>query len=200
MRLASLSGKTHRRLPDGELIARCLAGEETAWDALIERYAALINTVTIRMGLSSADGADVFQEVCLQLYNHLPDLRDTTRLASWLITITRREAWRLRRCRGPQPLSELAEQTAAHAEPLLGETPPPPEDTLLALDRTHRMYQAMQLLPERCRSLLELLFYHDPPCSYAEINARLGIAPNSIGSARARCLEKLRKILEKELL
>lgn len=200
MRLSSLTGKAHRQLPDGELIARCLAGEERAWGALIERYAALINTVTIRMGLSEADGADVFQEVCLQLHDHLPDLRDVTRLAAWLITVTRREAWRVRRGRKARPLSELAEPTAAHAQPLLGEPPPSPEEAAFALDRAYRMHQAVQLLPKRCRDLLDLLFYHDPPCSYAEITQRLGIAPNNIGSVRARCLEKLRKILEKESL
>src|SRR5947207_14976697 len=84
------------RQSDATLIAECLAGNEHAWDAIVERFAPLINTVTIRMGLSTDDGADVLQEVCLKLLHHLSDLRDRSLLSAWIVVTTRHEVYRLR--------------------------------------------------------------------------------------------------------
>jgi RNA polymerase sigma factor (sigma-70 family) len=56
--------------------------------------------------------------------------------------------------------------------------------------------EAMGQLNERCRELLGLLYFADPPLSYAEIAQRLGMSEGSIGPARARCLIQLKKILE----
>jgi DNA-binding CsgD family transcriptional regulator len=46
-------------------------------------------------------------------------------------------------------------------------------------------------LPPRCQQLLSMLT-SDPPRSYAEISAELGIPVGSIGPYRARCLDRLR--------
>ena len=48
-------------------------------------------------------------------------------------------------------------------------------------------------LPEKRRELL-LLLLADPPLSYDEISARLGIPRGSIGPTRARALEQLREL------
>src|SRR2546430_5625107 len=45
--------------------------------------------------------------------------------------------------------------------------------------------------PPHGQHLLAMLF-RDPPCSYSEISATLGIPIGSIGPQRARCLERLR--------
>jgi DNA-directed RNA polymerase specialized sigma24 family protein len=47
-------------------------------------------------------------------------------------------------------------------------------------------------LPPGCQQLLDLLTA-DPPVSYAEISARLGIPVGNIGPIRRRCLDKLRR-------
>src|SRR5580692_10240464 len=95
--------------PDSQLIAACLAGDASGWDRLIARYQGLIYTLARRMGMSSVDADDVFQNVCLRLYQHLADLRDTRRLAAWLISTTRREVWHLRRHRGAPSVQDLSE-------------------------------------------------------------------------------------------
>lgn len=58
------------------------------------------------------------------------------------------------------------------------------------------LFTSFAALPERCRRLIALLFYDKEELSYSDI-ARIIKAPvNSIGPTRARCLEKLKKILE----
>ena len=55
---------------------------------------------------------------------------------------------------------------------------------------------AVASLDERCRRLLILLFYRSDTAPYAEVAALLGINEGSIGPTRARCLRKLRDLLD----
>ena len=45
---------------------------------------------------------------------------------------------------------------------------------------------------ERCRRLLEALYYEDPTPSYSELSQRLGVPVGSLGPTRARCMERLK--------
>jgi DNA-directed RNA polymerase specialized sigma24 family protein len=51
-------------------------------------------------------------------------------------------------------------------------------------------------MPERCRELISMLFYQKDGLSYAEIASRLKMPVSSVGPTRARCLEKLKKLLQ----
>ena len=84
-------------LSDPALIAACLEGDYPSWDALIERYQGFVYTLTLRMGVSGPDADDVFQNVCISLFQNLRELRDADRLSSWLAAVTRQEVWRLAR-------------------------------------------------------------------------------------------------------
>lgn len=180
------------RYSDSDLIARCRKGDEEAWDALIERYAPLIYSATRRMGLSSDDCADIFQEISLQLLNHLDEVRDDQRLAAWLLTCTRREVWRWRRrhaatigCLDEECLNKIP----ADDDPL--------EERLIALERGFHIRRAVDLLPQRCRTLLTALYLQDPPLTYEEIAVRMKMPVGSVSPTRARCLGRLKKIYEK---
>ena len=56
--------------------------------------------------------------------------------------------------------------------------------------------KAMEELPDRCRYLLDLLFFSDEKTSYSQAGEAFGWSKDTIGSARIRCLDKLRKILQ----
>jgi RNA polymerase sigma factor (sigma-70 family) len=77
-------------------------------------------------------------------------------------------------------------------------TPAPLQDEQLAeLQELHRVREAVDRLDPRSRQFVELVFLQEEPLPYAEIARRLGIAEGSIGPTRARCLAKLRQILER---
>ena len=63
---------------DDDLLAACLRGEQAAWNALIDRYAALIYSIPLKYGLNEQDAADVFQSVCVSLFQNLGSIRDRT--------------------------------------------------------------------------------------------------------------------------
>ena len=71
------------------------------------------------------------------------------------------------------------------------------EDLRLWLEKQQDIREAVQELPPRCRSLIEMLYFKVEPLSYDEISEKLGIPVPSVGPNRARCLEKLRAKLRK---
>src|SRR5579859_86625 len=196
--LRSLQQNRRHAATDPKLIASCLAGDQRAWKTLIDRYAALILSIGVRMGLCQADAEDVLQNVCVLLFNHLSDLRDTARLSSWLISTTRREAWRLCSQRKAVLSADLpgGDYDIERAAGISMSPSTQPEASAVGLEEHQLMRQAMQRLQDPCHSLLRLLFCEDPPFSYADVAARLELPVGSIGPTRARCLQRLHKLLD----
>jgi len=170
-----------------DLVARARTGDKQAWDTLVDRYSPLIWSICRSHRLGAADAEDVGQTVWLHLVDQLDRIRDPAALPGWLATATRRECLRVRRAaRGP-----LAAGYAPDAETLPDEQTETAEHELLAAERDAALREALQELPP-CGQRLILLLIEDPPVSYAEISARLGIPVGSIGPTRRRCLDKLR--------
>jgi RNA polymerase sigma factor (sigma-70 family) len=190
----------HDALSDDDLIQRCRAGEAAAWSTLVRRYQRLIYTVPRRAGLDDGAAADVFQTCFQRLFEHLDRLDDASRVRAWLVTTAKRETLRLLERAQRMPLAEAA--TGAHddgAEDPLARVPDPAplqDAQLSALQEHDRLRQAVDRLDPRARQFIELLFLQDEPLPYSEIAARLGIPEGSIGPTRARCLAKLRKLME----
>src|SRR5215813_4538718 len=86
----------YKKLSDDELIAMCIGKDADAWETLVLRYQRLISSITIKFRLNSEDAADVLQSVWLIMFQQLPQLKQQTKLSSWLITITVRECWKMR--------------------------------------------------------------------------------------------------------
>jgi RNA polymerase sigma factor (sigma-70 family) len=171
-----------------DLVTRARKGDQQAWDALVERYAPLIWSICRRHRLSDADAEDVGQSVWLQLVSHLGTVRDPAALPGWLATTTRRECRRVVcAARGPHRSGQLLD-----AENISDEQTRTAEHELLAAERHAALLEAFTCLGPSCQQLMAMLL-EDPPVSYAEISAILGIPVSSIGPTRGRCLDKLRR-------
>lgn len=171
-----------------------------AWEALIARYQRLIYAIPIKLGLSPNDAADVFQSVCLKLLEHLSTLRNQDKISSWLITTTRRESWRLARHRRREHVIAPDESGDSPDEwSQLPDRQVPLDEQQATLEQQQILRQAVEQLPERCRQLITLLFYSVTDLSYNEIARQLDIPRDSMGPTRARCLARLKKLLEGKL-
>jgi DNA-directed RNA polymerase specialized sigma24 family protein len=82
---------------DEALLAACQRGEQAAWNALVDRYSALIYSIPLKHGLSEQDAADVFQSVCVTLLEKMSSIRDPRGLPAWITTTTTRQCWALLR-------------------------------------------------------------------------------------------------------
>jgi DNA-directed RNA polymerase specialized sigma24 family protein len=83
-----------------QLVDRASAGDQAAWDQLVERYGGLVWAVARAHGLGRADASDVSQVTWLLLTQHLGLLPQPDRLGSWLLRTATREAYRMARLRG----------------------------------------------------------------------------------------------------
>jgi RNA polymerase sigma factor (sigma-70 family) len=175
---------------DEELVRDCLQGNQDAWVTLIRRYRHLIHAVIRSYHLPENDGADVFQSVCLELFNSLSRLREVKALRRWLITVTSRQCLRVKRSAG-----QLDGDAASFDVEFLPD--PQAADRFTLIERQQMLREALDELPSRCREMIELLFMKEPPIPYAELASRLSLAVGSIGFIRKRCLSKLKAELEK---
>jgi RNA polymerase sigma factor (sigma-70 family) len=176
------------QLSDQELIAACCRGEPLAWDTLVQRYQRLVYAIPLRAGLTADDAADVFQTVFVSLLEHLDSLNRPQGLAKWLISTAQRESWRVCRSRTRESTEDrdldLSPDEAANPEIEVGN----------AVDQELAM-AALEQVGTPCRELLHLLYFDASEPPYEEIGRRLQVPIGSVGPTRARCLQKLRKIL-----
>lgn len=184
-------------LETAELVESCLAGNADAWEELLNRYNRLIYSIPIRAGMSRADAAEVFQAVSIRLIRRLSTLRDQGKLAKWLITTTTRECWRLSR-RHRRDRASVVNNDSDDAYDLneIAAALPLPDERQLELEQQQIVRAAVARLNDRCRELITLLFLRPDEPSYQEVARAMGMPESSIGPTRARCLEKLRKMLE----
>jgi RNA polymerase sigma factor (sigma-70 family) len=188
---------------DEALVLACRRGDQTAWETLYQRYKRLIYSIPHHAGLGEDLAAEVFQEVFKQLVEQLDRIEQPARIRAWLVTVARRETLSLirygRHANRTVPFADAdAGEETDFDDPLddFADLTPLPDDVLMRLERQHLVHQAVLSLEERCRTLLTLLFYRAETPPYAEIAAALGVSEGSIGPTRARCLEKLRRLLE----
>lgn len=180
---------------DEALVQACRAGNATAWEALVDRYQRLVYAIARHSGLDAEQSADVFQRVFELLVESLPRIERPALIGAWLATTARHESWRV--SRGERMVYRMQGEPLESARAVADDAPLP-EALLLRLEQQHLVRLAVDSLDERCRRLLQLLFYRADAPPYAEIAARLGMAEGAIGPTRARCLQKLRRRLEEE--
>ena len=177
-------------IEDEWLVRGCIEGDPRAWEELIDKYKRLIYSIPIKYGASPEDASDVFQAVCIEVLNSLPQLKSAQSLRSWLITLTIRQSYRWRK-KQPNHVEldaldpEIAEGIASISDP----------DSLAQLEQEQIVRDVVAQLSPRHQELVRLLFFEQPALPYTEVAQRLGLATGSIGFIRGRCLEKLRKAL-----
>ena len=184
---------------EAELVGRCAAGDEAAWDEFLDRYGPLLVALTRRMlsrrtgRAPQADVDEVVAEVLLALVRRerllLHRFDPTYRLSTYLGVICRTHVLRhLRRGRRRPAGMEDARHVAAdpaHTAPEQG----------LRQAETARSIQllreALHRLPERDRRLLELRYLDG--LDYRSIGHALAIHPESVGQLLHRAKRKLAK-------
>ena len=183
---------------DAALVARCRHGDSAAWTALVKRHQRLVYAIVTRLGLDQHSAADVFQTVFARLVQHLPRIADPERLQGWIAITAKREALlQLRRSRRTVSMSHDNEDADADTSDWdFADSSPLPGEALGELQQLDRLRRAMDRLDERSRTLLLLLFRADDDrIAYDEVARQMGMSIGSIGPTRARCLDKLRRLM-----
>jgi RNA polymerase sigma factor (sigma-70 family) len=174
---------------DEDLIRACLDGEDSAWSALIEKYKNLVYSAPVKYRMSPEDAADIFQSVWLEAYKEMGKLRSPGAFRGWLMTVSTNKCFQWTRKAAVRGTPDGEAPEVADPRPLVGEVH-------LEMERDQMVREAITSLPDRCREMIRLLFFTEPPIAYKDLADRLGLAEGSIGFIRGRCLKKMRAALE----
>jgi RNA polymerase sigma factor (sigma-70 family) len=168
---------------DAQLVSRCRAGDEGAWNEFVERFSRYVYAICGRgFRLPQHDAEDVFQEVFARAFERLPELRSDDAVRPWLAQLTRRLCI--------DRLRIVARDTPSDADPDEREV----DDVLATLDEAMTVRAALDKVGDPCREILDRFFCRDE--SYQTIGDLLEIPAGTIASRISRCLEKVRAELD----
>jgi RNA polymerase sigma-70 factor (ECF subfamily) len=157
---------------------------------MYERHGATVERWVRRLAGPGAEVEDLVHDVFVIALRRSAEWRGDAKLTTWLFRITdrvvRKRRWR-DRLRG-----WLGGRYRANVEHLTLESPTP-LDQLEQAHEVHRLYRALDRLPESYRTVLVL--YDLDGRSAEEVGGLLGLAPNTVWvrvhRARAKLLEAL---------
>ena len=169
-------------------------GDAVAWKQFVHLYTPLLYYWARRLGLQSADAADLVQEVFLALCHALPQFTyDRQRsFRAWLFTLMRNKWQDWRRRRIPVPVGDIEATLDNH----------PDADGPAALEEAEYRSQL-------CARALRLLQSEFAPATWktfwatvvegrpaVEVAREFGVTANAVYLARGRVLRRLREELE----
>jgi len=93
-------------LSDEALASRAAAGDDSAFEAIVERYQARVYRLVWRL-TSATDAPDVLQETFLHVYRHLRSFRRESKFSTWLYRIATNAALMHRRASARRPAESL---------------------------------------------------------------------------------------------
>ncbi len=173
-------------LADDQLLRRCAAGDERAFEALYDRHQRAVYRFALFSSGSAAVAEEVTQEVFLALIRQPRDY-DSRRgsLAAYLCGMTRN--FLRREYRQERPLEQLPDEPAwASEEDVLGD--------LTSRERLAALHQAILALPLHYREVVILCNLQG--MAYGEAAGVLGCAEGTVCSrlnrARALLIERLK--------
>lgn len=167
---------------DVELLRATAAGSEPAFEELRRRYGRAVDRVC--RSIARPDREDCAQEIFARVWRKA-SLFDPSRgsVAAWLLTLARHTAINFQSGRQGSPPAELQVDTSAVD---------PPDVEAFWLDA------ALERLPERERTVIELAYYDD--MSESAIAAELRVALGSVKSWKRRGLNRLAALLGEDSL
>lgn len=181
-----------RSSPDLErLLERCRQGDEQAWSILLDRYGGYVYGVARKAGLDAEDCKDVYISTFASLHRSLSEIRAVRALSSWLAQTAYRESQRIRRASSRY---DSAVDLDLNLDELVRAEDASAEEEVLRAEKFTKLIEVLNGMESKCRNLLKALYLSED-VSYADLATSLGLPIGSIGPTRARCIEKLRKLL-----
>jgi RNA polymerase sigma factor (sigma-70 family) len=186
--------------PIPDLVAGALAGDQAAWDALVERLHRVVWKSVNMMTYDHEVRNDAFAATWLRLAERLDTIREPEKLPGWLATTACNEARQILRQRSRTHVSlndswsphhgvgdlldSLTDDDGEHA----GE--------MVAAEQRREVRAAFARLDDTCREIIAVLVLAEPPLPYDQASEQLGRPIGSLGPSRRRCLEKMKTLLD----
>ncbi len=152
-------------LDDAKLMQNWQAGDESAFDLLVEKYQKRVLAVAYRFLLNPIEAEDVAQEAFIRLYRARDRYQPKAKFSSFLFTIVNRLCLNVLRQRRSHPVVLLDENIKTEEEPLhwKGEKQLSATQVLEQQEQQNVILQAMQGLSSDEHMALVLDYWEDMP-------------------------------------
>lgn len=174
------------RESDAALIDRMIQRDETALEALYDRYAVMLTSVLTRILHDSQAAEEILQDIFYQLWRTASQF-DPSRgsLPGWLLVIARNRAISRLRHRNPAAGDELVESALP--------TPFNLESAISQQQLLGRIRGALEDLPKEQRAALELAYFEG--LTHSEIAQRTGDPLGTVKTRLRSAVETLKRAL-----
>jgi len=190
--MAGVTSKTNE-VSDRDLVARCQAGHDHAFESLVRRHQARAVNVAWQLLGNREDALEVAQDAFVRVYQSLDGFRGNCEFTTWLYRIVvnlahNKHRWWRRRGRAETETMDGQRQFAAPTVP--------PDVAAVQNEFNRRLSATIAALPAAFREVLVLRNVEG--LSYEEIAAVLECSQGTVKSRIARAREALREIMNHE--
>lgn len=188
-------------LTDAEVMLRVKAGDEPAFEYLVQKYRRSMVGFMYRMSHNAAAAEDLAQEVFLRVYRSRSGYEASAKFTTWLYRIATNLAVNYARdTRNERPekmasLDEPDEETGTTMD--VADSSLTAEETILRRERMAAIRAKVQALPERQRMAVLMHKYHQ--MDYKQISEVLKLSESATKSLLFRAYETLREQLKEFL-
>ncbi len=177
---------------DGDLIARTLNGDESAFALIVQRFQRKIFRVAYAVVRNDVEADTVTQDTFIQAYTHLDRFQGRAELETWLIRIAiNRSRDSLRRRKFVSLLTGRDEENEFVFEPV--DARPDPEREVMAGELGQAIERAERKLSSQQKIIFRLRHYEDH--SLEEIAVMLGLKSGTVRAHLFRAVHKIREQL-----
>jgi RNA polymerase sigma-70 factor, ECF subfamily len=184
----------------GAIKALVVAGDR---DAARERFAQLVanqqrraTRIAYQYLRDAHDADEAVQDAFVKVFTHITTYREDLPFEVWFTRILVNGCLDMRKSRARRLRWALPMSATGDGPPTDPATPhPSPEDRLVSSERARQISAAVELLPERQRTVFTLC--HVAEHSTAEVSQALGLSEATVRVHLFRAIRKLRKLLER---
>ncbi len=174
------------------LIARASQGDQEAFGVIVDQYSTMMLR-TASMIIGDHDIAeDVVQDSLIQIWHHLPDLRNTGALRPWLMRIVVNQCISFKR-RSTRSAAFIHQTLSEHEIDLMAQVA---EEHKGCLERNWDLAQAILHLPIKQRIVIVLHYYHG--LTLPEMAHTLATSENTLKKRIQAALVNLRRLLRND--
>jgi RNA polymerase sigma-70 factor (ECF subfamily) len=189
---------------EARLVARLIARDEAAFNALVRAYERRVFALLVRMIGSREEAEDLAQEVFVQVFKAIGSFRGESKLSTWIYRIAvnlsknRSKYLRVRRSDRQEQLESLEERASLGETRRANVAPVERPDDVMAAIQLERIVQAAILeLEPSFRECLVLRDIED--LSYDEIGTITNLPEGTVKSRIHRARAQLKEIIERVL-
>jgi RNA polymerase sigma-70 factor, ECF subfamily len=194
---AAIAG-TAGELTDADIMLRVKAGDDSAFDYLVQKYRRQIINFMYRMAHNSAAAEDLAQEVFLRVYRSRANYEPTAKFTTWLYRIATNlgvNYARDTRHERPENVMNLDEPDSETGQaPDLADKTANVEEEILRRERLAAIKAKVEALPERQK--MAVLMHKYQQMDYRQIAEVLKLSESATKSLLFRAYETLRTELK----